>query len=215
MNWIKRNWKPLALLGAGAALMAVLVFSLLARREDRGFMIRECVSGQSSKGYTKWGYSNLPVPIVLDQPSADEWGGVTTMAVHKWNDVAGKVLLADPRLQPIDATLRTSCKEPGKPNDPIIFITRINSDGSQDDGSGHAHLYFNSACRIHCVDIALPGLAPKTSWEKIVTHELGHSIGLDHDDFEDSVMYYGGKAMGWGMDTITEADAILLRGAYR
>jgi hypothetical protein len=221
MQWLRRNRKPLALLGAGAVAMVVLVTIILVKREDRGFMIRECVKGQSSKGFTKWGYSDLPVPVVLDALAA-EWLSVTATAAKKWNDAAGKALLGEPRSG--DAHDRSKCSEPGKPGDPVILITRLNSDGAASaadeklgvvEAPGHAHLYYDSACRIRCVEIGLPGLADKSKWEKITTHELGHALGLDHDDFEDSIMYFGGRAMGWGLDTITEEDKKLLSSAYR
>ena len=213
MNWIKNNWKPLALLGAGAVAMAVLVVVILARREDRGFMHKPCVKDQPAKGFTKWGVSDFPISVVLDPLAAEEWGGATLLAVRKWNDAVGKALLIEPIVgKEFD---RSKCSEQGKPGDPVILITRINSDGSEEDGRAHAHPYWDAACRIRCVEVALPGLAPKGEWEQVATHELGHALGLDHDDFEQSVMYYGGKAMRWGMDEITEADKAMLRGSIQ
>lgn len=52
--------------------------------------------------------------------------------------------------------------------------------------------------------------------DKVLTHEMGHALGLAHDDFEDSAMYYSVRPDGARITRlrITDHDRNLLRELY-
>ena len=52
--------------------------------------------------------------------------------------------------------------------------------------------------------------APPEVLPKIIVHELGHALGLDHDEQTDSVMMQGPGGL-----TITDLDRALLGDVYR
>ena len=76
-------------------------------------------------------------------------------------------------------------------------------------------MFWDEACNIQCVEIFIPKLADRDLWDKIALHEIGHALGLAHDDFEESIMYIGGRSLRDGMDKITEFDIELLKNEYK
>lgn len=202
------NKKALIMVASAVLVIAGAVALIMHRRQDRGFMVGKCVPTSNTEDPLTWS-AEFPIPMQM-ATDATEWAGVAYVSVATWNDAAGRQLIGDPSIAQM--TGRTACNESGEPHDPVIFVSRLNSDGV--DEKGHAHLYWDAQCHIRCAEIALPGLASKELWDKIAAHEVGHALGLDHDDYEDSAMYFGDRAMAWGMGQITAKDKSLLRSTY-
>jgi hypothetical protein len=193
------NVRAILLLSAGALAMATLVAVIYTRREDPGFMEKECVKGQPLRGRIKWAYGDLPVPVYLETDVEPELGMAIMYGSREWNETAGKTIIQDP--QNLHGLARSSCAAPGMPHDPAIFVKRTNSDGSKEDGEPHAHLYWDNMCRLRCVEISMPALAPKVQWPAIATHETGHALGLADSEVEDTRMFYKLRFIG---DAVTE-----------
>lgn len=202
-EWIKRNWKGLAIMGGGIVAIVVLTLVILARREDRGFMVRECTKGEGIHALTRWAKEDLPLPVVLEE-TAVEWKGHMLAGIEFWNQAAGVPLF---RYQGVRTSLESTMAEL---RDPVVVVDRINA-----EDHGATRVRWIGACRIRRAEVKVPGLVTSEETRAIVmNHELGHALGLDHDDYDASVMYFGGRAMRWGMREVTEADRSLLREEY-
>lgn len=211
MDWVQRNVKTILSVIIVLSSIGIAIAVLFTHRTDRGFLRRDCMSkspmdrGQKF-GALMWTPPNVPIPVRVTT-TAKEWTVPVENAVRRWNLETGIQIFGVPR--------ELSLFEESHVQDPVILVDISNSDGeSYEDGETPAHLDFDSGCNLHRVALRMPHLAPKGDREKIALHELGHAIGLDHDDLESSVMYPGGKAIAWGMDEITARDRELLRKTY-
>jgi hypothetical protein len=170
MKWLKANWKAFALLGAGAILMTVLTLVILSQREERGFMVRECVADSGDHAATKWSTADMPVPVYLSV-SEKRLEADVQAAIEYWS----------PYL--IWAGYAKFIQDPP---DPAIIVDSM---PASDPPHGSATLKWIGACRIRHVDVKIPmPMLAGNMRTCVVRHELGHALGLDHDDDEDSVM---------------------------
>lgn len=209
MNWIKNNWKGLLILGAAIAATAALTIVILLNRVDSGFMTKDNDGKPLPCGAVHWHRASLPIPVMLEHTS-EHLRKETAEAMVWWNDKAGIELfkaggvLTFPKEQP----------------DGTILVEDV-SDGSLEDDEGNIHGLTTwrakddtGYCRAVSMHVRVPGKGI-VEWEntraKIMRHELGHSLGLDHDDWERSVMYRGTK---FELDTLTEDDHKLLKETY-
>lgn len=202
MEFIKKN-KWFLLLAAGALAVIIAAAILInVTRTDYGFIAAE------GGGTVSWDRSNLPVTLYVD-PSAEAWLEAVDRAAEQWNAIVGKKVFKVVSVSGFD---RSECRATGTIRDPAVFISQSLND--QTGEGGHAKLHWNSKLNIRCVDLVFARNAPKELWDKIAAHELGHTLGLAHDELDGSIMYYGGRALRWGMDAVTEHDKELLRTTY-
>lgn len=196
----ERNKRFLLLILLPAILAGVgLSVVILARREDRGFIVKPCYEG-GPVGEIRWGATDWPIAVRVD-PLAEAWMPAVKAAIAKWEEAAGRRLFQDPLF----------LGDLEQPRDPIVLFTYTNSDGGEfqfadgaPDAPEHAKLSWDRGCRLRRAEVFLPGQEKKFLWQKSTNHELGHALGLDHDTFEHSVMYP--KILDWGNDQILDGD---------
>lgn len=183
--------RALLLIAAGSAAVVALTAYILLSSQDRGFISAPCGElRQPGLG---------PLRVVLE-PEAAEWLPPIMVCAAKWNSAASRELFAPPDVFGAFGW---------PPSDADVLIEWTNGDALPDDGIGEARLDFGSDCRIKLVTLQMPGLAPKGLWEKIACHELGHALGLDHDDQETSYMFPRTKL--YSQTIVSAADSARLK----
>jgi hypothetical protein len=211
------NARAIALLTVGCLVLVGAVTAILYARQDRGFIVDACVQPDApvkpalhkpGRHPIKWWVTDYPVDIWI-MPDAEVVGGTFVEAVQAWDEDVGKSFFEPP--------------QPGSPlhqiPDPAIIVTCTNSDGTEyEDGEIPARLLWDAMCRLRRVEIRFPCRAPQDRWLAIARHELGHALGLDHDDHETSVMYRKALApgplpgTGWPEGIVSPNDRDLLLG---
>lgn len=162
--------------------------AILASRKDAGFL--PCELG----GEMVWPANAVPLEVYLDAADLD-WEEPLLEAIDRFNDVAPLFVYGgtyDPIRPPIAPAVLVSAE---------MF----------EEAHGRTHLT-DAACTVVRADVVLPGLVDEMQ-ERIVAHELGHALGLDHDDNEGSVMFDRVDPRFRDFE-ISDADRALLRKTY-
>ena len=189
-------------------LIVCSVLFLIQNKKDRGFIQESCLNETKS---LVWNLKSSPIKVYIDDEIFD-WCIFIIKSIKTWNNVAENKII-DEFLYTKNNLERSFCKENGSPRDPVIFIKQLNAEDYTINP--HTKLFWDEACNIKCVEIFIPKLADRDLWDKIALHEIGHALGLAHDDFEESIMYIGGRSLRDGMDKITEFDIELLKNEYK
>lgn len=208
MNWLKYNWKALTWLISSAAVMAAMVTFILLKREDRGFMEKDFHTGKPIPcGQLQWDKTAFPIPVVLEGSDAPKITKEVSFAIAFWNGSVGfEMFSAGGTRKPFDEQARGT-----------VLVEAV-SDGSMEN---HGRTLWKAEdgpgrCRIISMHVKVPGLIEnRVTRNKVMAHELGHALGLEHDDYEQSVMYFGGKAIRWGLNEVTDQDRQLLKATYQ
>lgn len=182
-------------MGVGVLIMTVAVIAILAGRVETGFMVRECIEGTGVTAETKWSKTDLPIPVWLAVEDSS-LGSDVEKAVEYW----APYLKWGNLYQPLD-----------RPFGPIVIIESMPL--QMERPHGVTVLKWVGQCQIRMAEIKIPmPLQAGRVRECVVRHELGHALGLDHDDDEDSVMH---PERGWRFKCdITKYDQALLQTAY-
>lgn len=192
------TWLKITLLALIAAALAggILLanYHRLSEGGDRGFMARPCTRGEPRTGELRGRPEDYPLPVRVE-PEAAEYLPFVELAVDWVNEQAGRRLY----MAPVPASPHAELE------DPVAIVTRTNSDGrSYDPLERPAHLFWDADCRIRRVVVRVPGLAPPEYLSTIITHELLHGLGLDHDEEELSIMHE--RIVPWGSRALLPGD---------
>lgn len=169
--------------GLAAVLIVVASVLIAGGREDRGFL-----NGKPPV---------LPVRVAIE-PGSEDWLPELKASIDWWNDACGLKLLTFAALDAASVWVRVDAAmagddTPGSVENPF---TRIRTDGRAEIVLPPANAFPFAVRRL-----------------RVMSHELGHALRLDHDDFIESVMYprastYNGST---GDFEVLGGDCVLLR----
>jgi hypothetical protein len=198
--------KKLSIVFVLVLTIAIVISIVVFGHKDNGFIEPpECEQGTG----LHWKHSALPLPIFISGTTSEKWIASINESRERWNSTIEKYLFSKPTV----VAQSMACSETGENYEPKVLLYGIDSDGIS--VNAHTRLFWNSRCEILCAEVYLPELMDLELWEIIGTHELGHVLGLQHDEIKDSVMFPGGEAVWTAMKSITESDRELLKETYR
>lgn len=175
--------KALLALGAGLAGIGALTIVILATQRDNGLI-------EEGGCPVAWKRGNIPIFIALD-PTAADWEKPLKEALEFWSDARpglflyGGVMDQTETSGSIVGVVATS----GAPNS----LTRLGVNNCVINGG--------------VVEVRME----EKNQRRVITHELGHVLGLAHDDQKASVMY---PASVPGEFHVTKKDLALLQATY-
>lgn len=124
-----------------------------------------------------WHSSDLPLLILIDErgPRAEM---IVKESMDAWNDAIGSRFFAFGGYEPnIEAYARPT---------PGIITIRFLAGFTE---RPHTQLLINQDLRVRASPILVPTDSPDSLLVQIVTHELGHALGLGHNSDPTSVMF--------------------------
>lgn len=202
------NRQAVLLLVSATLVVALMTFIIIVNRKDRGFMIRQCSTTETKRDNVRWDKKYMPLRLIMT-PGSGDWLSLFEMEGERWNDRTGLSLFQRPEGIEKDIT-RFSCADEGAPPDPVVFVHETIGDG-MGNGSAHARLRYDENCKLRCVDLYVPGQVEDQFRKHVVAHELGHSLGLEHTEKENALMY---PTLQFGGSELTEAAQKALEQAY-
>lgn len=143
---------------------------------DRGFMPFDC-QGLSSQ--LKWRPTDYPIHVYTYQIPLDAITEIKLQAL-RWNEEVGSGLFM------VWGDLQAySERHDGRIRLPAVLIY-VAPQADQ----GRTELWWDEDCTLKRAVISLPGIPmDEETLRRVILHELGHALGLDHDESPDSVMY--------------------------
>lgn len=176
------------------AFALTIAFVGLSKRRDAGFLEDwECAPG--IRGRPAWRPGDLPLLVALDPSAQKRWSAPLERSVQWWREQTGYDLfvVALPGISDARSSrVWLSTTDEYEPLHGTSFLTLPD-------------------CRIVQSEIRLPTAANSIYDDSIVRHELGHALGLAHDDYAASIMHLKATLRA---QRVTAGDVELIRDAY-
>jgi hypothetical protein len=185
-DWLKKWW-PQVLLAFGCCLAtSAVVYGVLTHQE----------AGFTPGGSTRWERPDFPLTIfVADQD--EKWDDENSEALHS---AVGTInfRLGFPAFRVVGTD---------RPDPKISMQLQVPYEKGKMETSGLA------TCEKGWCKVQICNVPTVTEMTLAIRHELGHVLGLAHDDFEDSLMY-GGELNADQQYRLTDYDRSIIRARY-
>lgn len=205
--WEFISGHPWTFVAGGLILIAAIagvVYGVLTRGgwEDRGFMVTD-----DGKHPLKWLRTSFPITCIVHPQVPLMWRATYTAAAKRINQAVGAELF-DPLAQ--DAPPGYRLDGPVPPG--FLFLCSAEPAGELQPDHGTTRLKWGKADgRIFSAVVTVP--TDTIQRAAVMLHELGHVLGLDHDEIWTSIMYPRLSARA-APGELSEEDIKRLKGAY-
>jgi len=199
---------------------------------DRGFLTTDDESGTAAELH--WPIAELPITVLVspDMPARDV--ALVTRIANEYNDAIGTRVFDRPITSGERVQTRVEVADM-QPLAPLVYVYTMQFWNGR-ERTADTRTYYNESGEIEASVIRLPEDPDSANPEEMVRHELGHALGLAHDDQGPSVMSpkvsaashgarytFEAKTMSWRYSdgyaherqTLTAHDTEILRRAYR
>lgn len=158
------------------------------------------IETQLSKKPVRWDRADIPFVIFVDK-SAQSWVPEIYVAINYWNSMLAAPLFSFGGIVEIDSDYRGG--------NGVITVRNV---ANTELKHPHTSLYFEQETgKIHAAPMFLPDDCPSVYKFRVAVHELGHVMGLDHDQSPKSIMY---PYITFGPFEVTDSDVTLLKEWY-
>jgi hypothetical protein len=178
-----KNIPIFSFIGLTVAAIALVIYGVLTHKE----------AGFTAGGSTRWEKSDFPLRVSVVQQD---------MSLDGMNREALSTAMSQ-----MNWRLGFKAFQLANKDAHVAFLFQVPYEKGKMETSGLA------TCKKGWCKVEICNVPTVTEMTLAIRHELGHVLGLDHDDFEDSLMY-GGELKEGQQYRLTDYDRSLIRAKY-
>lgn len=178
-----KNLPIFSFIGVCIAAIILVVYGVLTHKE----------AGFTAGGSTRWERGDFPLRVsivqqdmTLDDMNRESLSTAMSLMNHRLGFAAFQIANEDAH---------------------VAFLFQVPYEKGRMEKSGLA------TCKEKWCKVEICNVPTVTEMTLAIRHELGHVLGLDHDDFEDSLMY-GGELNAGQQYWLTDYDRSIIRAKY-